>query len=203
MARAPQQRRSAAKVRAVLDAARALVDDPDPEPLTTRLLAARSGVPVATLYRYFADVEEVLDVLVSEHADATARAVEDALAHARPRTTAELFSAVLDALLAMYEREPALARRWANPQLAARQQEADLRTDRALAGRLAEEMVAHGLAAGPATGLVPLLEVQWDAAGVVLGAVLAADAGARPALEAELRALVAHLASRHPRPSTA
>src|SRR5688572_2916691 len=59
--RQPVQARSQARVERILAAATALVEDDGVDAATTRAIAARAGVPVATLYQFFADRDAVLD----------------------------------------------------------------------------------------------------------------------------------------------
>ncbi|WP_067534056.1 TetR/AcrR family transcriptional regulator [Nocardia crassostreae] len=61
--RAPTQQRSRARVDQILQAARELVEEGGPAAVTTRALAARAGVPVASIYQYFANREAVLQEL--------------------------------------------------------------------------------------------------------------------------------------------
>lgn len=58
--RAPVQERSRRRVEAILDATERLVVDRGVEALSTRDIAVAAGVPVASLYQYFADKEGVL-----------------------------------------------------------------------------------------------------------------------------------------------
>jgi AcrR family transcriptional regulator len=58
--RVPVQARSRRKVGALLDAAERLVVERGVEALTTREIADAAGVPVASLYQWFADKEDVV-----------------------------------------------------------------------------------------------------------------------------------------------
>lgn len=190
--RAPQQARSRAKVQAILDAARRRLQDDPEAPLTTRGLADDAGMAVATLYRYFNDVDDVLDVLVHEHAEASAAAVDQALVTA-DASVVEVYRAVLDAHLDLYRTRPELTRAWASPQLAARQAAVEQTTDQALARRVGAHLAGLRLVApGPVTDA--RVEAHWAAAGALLSAVLAAPPSVRPALEVDLRAAVDGLA---------
>ena len=60
----PQQTRSIERVERILDAAASLVVERGVERLSTRAVATAAGVPVATLYQYFADKDEILLALV-------------------------------------------------------------------------------------------------------------------------------------------
>ena len=74
--RQPVQERSRQTVARLLDAAEALIDEGGVEAVTTRAVADRAGVTYPSLYRFFADREEILDQLVTHHLAALdARAV--------------------------------------------------------------------------------------------------------------------------------
>jgi AcrR family transcriptional regulator len=183
-------------VQAILDAARDLLQRHPAERVTTSTIAAAADLPVSALYRWFDDVDDLLDVLVGEHAEAAAVALEAALAK-RSATVAEAFERALDAHLSLYRARPELTRAWFSTQLAARQAELDMRADRELARRVGAHLVEHGLIAGLDGPTAVRLEAHWLAAGALLGALLAAEPTHRQELEVELRALVAHLATRY------
>jgi AcrR family transcriptional regulator len=185
---APRQRRSAEKVDAIVAAARAVLVEGGE--LTTGALARRAGVAIGTVYRYFADVDAVVDVVLAEHARRAAAAVEAALTATGPAApTDEVFAAVLDAHLGLYDQRPDLARALADPALAERHRRIEEASDRALVGRLATTL-----------GLAPddeaRLAAAWRSVGAHLGTVLVARPAERRGLEADLRALVAHHATR-------
>ena len=62
--RVPQQVRSRGRVERILEVAGEIVVGPGVEAVTTRAVAAGAGLPVASLYQYFADKEAVLLALV-------------------------------------------------------------------------------------------------------------------------------------------
>jgi len=89
---APRQRRAIERRRAILDAAQALLAEHTIDSLTTSLIAARAGVPVASVYAYFPNkmaviaelareaMEEVDSVLAALHPDgADAASIESAV----------------------------------------------------------------------------------------------------------------------------
>lgn len=196
--KAPQQERSAAKVQALLAAARTILHEHPETPLTTRSVALAAHVPVSSLYRYFADIDDLLDVVVREHAEAARDAVDAALATA-PATIEGTYLAVLDAHLELYERRPELTRIWRSKQLADRQAEVEADSDAALARLVAAHLVGLGLvevgAGGARVALDRRTEAHWNAAGVLLGAALHAPETERPALLDDLRTTVTILAA--------
>ncbi len=92
----PRQRRAIERRRAILDAAYALLGEHGVDGITTSLIAARAGVPVASVYGYFpnkiaviaelmreamAEVDSRLETLFPVRADRAAhgRAIDDAI----------------------------------------------------------------------------------------------------------------------------
>lgn len=74
--RAPSQRRSRERVERILDATAELVLEHGVKALGTRAIADRAGVPVASLYQYFADKEElVLELVKRDTAEMDAHVV--------------------------------------------------------------------------------------------------------------------------------
>jgi len=62
--RVPQQVRSRGRVERVLEVTGDLVVAGGVETVNTRVIAAAAGIPVASLYQYFADKDEILLALV-------------------------------------------------------------------------------------------------------------------------------------------
>ena len=193
--RQPRQQRGADKVTSILRAARELLQTEDAAAVTTTSVAQRAGVPVASLYRYFDDIDDVLDVLVREHAAAEA-AVDAALDGCTSTSVAEVLRCVLDAHLDLYATRPELTRVWFSPQLAARQREVEVRSDRLLAARLGRHLVEVDLLEELSPATTRRLEAHWETAGSLLGLVLRADEPLRTVLVDDLRALVDLFAAR-------
>lgn len=76
----PSQDRARASIDAILTAAEILLRDEGFAKATTNRIAARAGVNVALLYRYFAGKEAIVGALIERAASATYLAVENALA---------------------------------------------------------------------------------------------------------------------------
>ncbi len=110
--REPVQARSRETVRRVLDAAADLIDGGGVDAVTTRAIATRAGLTAPSLYRFFADREQILDALVERHLGrltATLLAVE---AGWTPRSVAELVDREFDAYAGYYRDHPNAARLW-------------------------------------------------------------------------------------------
>lgn len=65
----PRQRRSAERVEAILDAAADVFEEVGYDAATTNLVAARAGVPIPTLYRWFPDKAAIALALCERYLD--------------------------------------------------------------------------------------------------------------------------------------
>lgn len=195
--RSPRQGRSAERVTAILAAARHLLQHDDVGDVTVRRIAAQAGVTAASVYRYFADVDEIVDHLLVEHAEASATAVHDALAASTSRSVSGVFERVLRAFLDLYARRPDLTIVWRSPTLADRQRRHDAAADRAIAGEIGRHLVRTGAIREITPDLHDRLAVHFEVAGALLGALLRAEGPQRQVLEDDLIALVRHLGSRY------
>lgn len=95
----PRQQRAHASVDAILTAAEQVLAEHGIAKATTNRIAARAGVNVALLYRYFSGKEAVVGALVERAAAATCMAVEAALTHNRDAPLRAALRAMLDALV--------------------------------------------------------------------------------------------------------
>lgn len=77
------------------------------EALTTRDIAEAAGAPVASLYQYFADKEDVLLALAQRDMDEMDTQVASDLAAAGPLSVASLVRTTMEAYVAVYRRRPA------------------------------------------------------------------------------------------------
>jgi len=107
--RVPAQARSRRRVEAILDAAAAVVLEHGVEAVSTREIARVAGVPVASLYQYFADKEEVLLALVErDMAEMDEQVLADlADLPERDHTVAGVVGTTMAAFVKVYDRRPA------------------------------------------------------------------------------------------------
>lgn len=73
----PKQARSAAKRTAILDATERLLGVYAPTEITTRLIAEAGNVPIGSIYRYFANVDDLLLSLFERMNAGTVAALKD------------------------------------------------------------------------------------------------------------------------------
>ena len=106
------QRRSRERVRRILDAAAEIIVEDGLAALSTRSVAERAGVPVASLYQYFGDKDEILLALVERDTgemDAAVAAAVGALDTVSVRT---IVTATMRAFLSIYHQRPAFVVVW-------------------------------------------------------------------------------------------
>ncbi|WP_395657397.1 TetR/AcrR family transcriptional regulator [Nocardioides sp.] len=105
--RVPRQERSRRRVEGLLDAAARLVVERGVAALTTRDIAEAAGAPVASLYQYFADKEDVLLALAQRDMDEMDTQVAADLAAVEVLSVATLVRTTMAAYVAVYRRRPA------------------------------------------------------------------------------------------------
>jgi AcrR family transcriptional regulator len=113
--RVPQQSRSRDRVARLLDAASALVVTEGVDDLGTRGIAEAAGVPVASLYQYFADKEDILLALVErdiEEMDERVAAALTDLAEQGKATVPAIVAATMAAFVSVYRERPAFVVIW-------------------------------------------------------------------------------------------
>lgn len=110
--REPVQARSRETVARILDAAADLINESGVDAASTRAIAERAGVAVPSLYRFFADRDEILDRLLERlllDLDQQAEAAERTW---QVDSIAEYVDREIDLHVAFYEAHPSLVRLW-------------------------------------------------------------------------------------------
>jgi AcrR family transcriptional regulator len=185
--RQPQQARSQAKVAALLDAADAIVIDAGIDGLTTTLVAARAGVAVGSLYRYFDGVPALIEALAVRHTEAFALTLEHALDGRTFRRKRDAANAALDALIGYARANPGFRAIWHGaPALVGAAFDAS--ADHMLAVVLGA-MVADGLASEADPNLQLEAQIQWATASALILLAFRRDADGDPVVLAHLRHL--------------
>lgn len=105
--RVPQQERSRRRVEEILDAAERLVVERGVDALTTRDLAAGAAVPVASLYQYFADKDDVLVALAQRDMGEMDTQVATDLQALEVVSVASMVRTTMLAFVKVYDRRPA------------------------------------------------------------------------------------------------
>jgi AcrR family transcriptional regulator len=197
--RAPVQRRSRKRVEGILLAAEQIVVRDDFDALSTRAVAERAKIPVATLYQYFADREAIVAALIERHVRAMdARLTED-VAALRTYSVRTLVEAVVDAYVAGYRARPSYVVLWFQGRVSA---EIVARV-RERTSQLAAQFHSFALAAGVLESEtdVLVLEVAADAIDGVLDMAYRNDFdGDQRVLRAGIEMIVSYL-ERHATPA--
>jgi AcrR family transcriptional regulator len=110
--RKPVQERSRRTVRQILDAAEQIISEKGVDAVTTRAVSERAGVGAPSLYRFFADREEMLDALLDQMSRDLDEHVQAAEAGWESGTIADLINLELDAYAGYYKTHPTAAALW-------------------------------------------------------------------------------------------
>jgi AcrR family transcriptional regulator len=106
------QRRSRERVERILDAAADLVTEHGVAELTTRAIATRAGVPVASIYQYYADKDEIVLALVERDTQEMDSRVTEAVAALRTLSIRNIVEATMLAFVYVYHRRPSFVMIW-------------------------------------------------------------------------------------------
>jgi AcrR family transcriptional regulator len=110
--RMPAQQRSRERVERILEVAGRLIAEQGVEALTTRAVAAESGVPVASLYRYFADKNEILLALIERDFAEMDTRVAAALGGLDRLSVRRVIEAAMRAFVEVYRERPHFVAVW-------------------------------------------------------------------------------------------
>jgi AcrR family transcriptional regulator len=142
--REPVQRRSRERVETILAAASELIARDGVEVLTTRSLSEHTGIPVATIYRYFSNRDAIVAAILDRELEEIDRRVERAVRALRSVSFRSMIEAVAFAHLRHHQDRPAGVPLWFGTRLNAAV-EAAVRT---LDTRMAETLNAAAVGAG-------------------------------------------------------
>jgi AcrR family transcriptional regulator len=106
------QRRSRERVQRILDAASDLIVEHGAATVGTRMIAERADIPVASLYQYFADKDEILLALVERDTTEMDTAVAEAVAALETVSIRATVTATMRAFVAIYHQRPAFVVIW-------------------------------------------------------------------------------------------
>ncbi|WP_274556511.1 TetR/AcrR family transcriptional regulator [Streptomyces spiramyceticus] len=104
--RAPVQQRSAERLTRILDACAELLDETGYEDLSTRDVAARAGVPIGSVYRFFGNKRAMADALAQRNLDSYAERISSRIAGIPAADWRRATDAVLDEYIAMKRTVP-------------------------------------------------------------------------------------------------
>ncbi|MER7910031.1 TetR family transcriptional regulator [Streptomyces sp. NPDC096068] len=107
--RAPVQQRSAERLARILDACAVLLDETGYERLSTRAVAARAGVPIGSVYRFFGNKRAMVAALALRNLDRYVERVSERLAATALLDAYGAIDGVLDEFIAMKRTVPGFA----------------------------------------------------------------------------------------------
>jgi len=110
--RIPQQSRSRERVERILDTAAHLVVRDGVDQLSTRHIAETARVPVASLYQYFADKDDILLALVERDIEEMDRRVAADLGAVDRLSVGSIVATTMSAFVAVYRQRPAFVEIW-------------------------------------------------------------------------------------------
>jgi AcrR family transcriptional regulator len=158
--RVPQQVRSRGRVERILEVAGQLVVLHGVEALSTRVIAKAAGIPVASLYQYFADKEEILlAVLERDIAEMDAQVAED-LGKLSEMSVRTMVETVMRAFVKVYHRRPSFVVIWMRGRTNPAIQDFCRRHNRRVAQELFELARGAGMVHEESTGLHAELAVE-------------------------------------------
>lgn len=143
--RQPVQARSRETVARLLRAAEQLIEAEGPDALTTTAVAERAGVSPASLYRFFAGRDELIDALLIELLADLERHAEEHESTWEIASIRDYVDRELDLHVAYYEQHPSLGRLWFRGRVSPVVSAAVHERNRTLATRGRDALVAAGL----------------------------------------------------------
>ncbi|MEU9859498.1 TetR/AcrR family transcriptional regulator [Streptomyces sp. NPDC047971] len=111
-ARPAAQRRGLERRKAILDAAETLLAEQGYEAATLKATGERAGIPIASMYHYFADRYQVDAELLQRHLNELDRLIGATLAEPRARTLREAVDIMIDLLLDYLRRHRSCTELW-------------------------------------------------------------------------------------------
>ncbi|MFB7590587.1 TetR family transcriptional regulator [Streptomyces sp. NPDC056169] len=107
--RTPVQQRSAERLARILDACAVLLDETGYEQLSTRAVAARAGVPIGSVYRFFGNKRAMVAALAHRNLDQYAERISTRFAATPVLDAYGAIDGVLDEFIAMKRTVPGFA----------------------------------------------------------------------------------------------
>ena len=160
--REPVQKRSRERVEAILHGAHELIAAEGVENLSTRSLAAHTGIPVATIYRYFEDMDAIIAAYLDQALGEIEDAVEAAVLELEWVTFRSMTEAVAMAHLRHHQTHPEGISAWFGTRLNAAVQDRVRQLDARMAASLHAATRAAGfIEEGPHFG-AGLIVRLWD-----------------------------------------
>lgn len=173
--RSPSQRRSRERVERILDAAAGIVVEQGVDSLKVGDIAQRAGVPLGTLYQFFARKDDIVFALAQRFADRFGKVLATSIVDTGHDTEwRALLNQLLDAYASFYRSEPALRELWVGARLDPEFIRADHEHNNTrFAATLATVLASR--ACVPKDQLELMIYLCWEASQALLEAAFRAD----------------------------
>src|ERR1041385_909395 len=106
--RTPKQARGQLRVDEILDAAERLIRTSSWEKISTNHIAREAGIPIGSLYQFFANKHAIAHALVERYVASIEQAFANLPNNIESMTPAELVNAVFDSLLVVTQKHDGL-----------------------------------------------------------------------------------------------
>lgn len=193
------QQRSADRLARILDACAQLLDEIGYEQLSTRAVAARAGVPIGSVYRFFGNKRAMADALAQRNLDRYAERISGRISAMPGEDWRGAIDAVLDEYVAMKRTVPGFRLVDFGVQIPVGERAGDRGADRAadsgadinyrVTDRLTDLLSAH-LARTPDAALRRTVLVAVEAADALLQLAFRVSPSGDPDLITETRAVL-------------
>lgn len=144
--RVPTQLRSRERVERILDASSRIVVKNGVDALTTRGVSELAGVPVASIYQYFADKDAILLALVERDTQEMDEQVRNDLGRLEMLSVESIVETTMRAFVTVYHRRPSFVEIWLRGRTNAAVHDYGRRHNERTAAELLEFTIAAGLA---------------------------------------------------------
>ncbi|MBL1097877.1 TetR/AcrR family transcriptional regulator [Streptomyces coffeae] len=158
--RQPVQARSRETVERILDATAALIDEGGVDAVTTRAVAQRAGITAPSLYRFFADREQIIDELVRRHLVRLQAFVAVAEQDWTPSSLLDFVEHELDIYVRYFRAHPNANRLWLDGRVSPTVRAEVLRQHHHTAARMQALATAAGLSSPDTDPLVFVMMVE-------------------------------------------
>lgn len=193
--RTPSQQRSRERVERILDSAAAIVVEQGPESLKVSDIAQRAGVPLGTLYQFFARKDDIIYALAERFAQRFGDVLEGALAELDVDCEwHELLTLLLDAYTDYYRSEPALRELWVGARIDPEFLRADHEYNNARFADTVADLMAPK-AQVPRAELATMIYVCWEAGQALLETAFRRDPSGDPVIIEQTKVLAARYLS--------
>ncbi|HEX7609885.1 MAG TPA: TetR/AcrR family transcriptional regulator [Solirubrobacteraceae bacterium] len=155
------QARSRRTVERILAATEAIIAEQGADAATTRSIATRAGVAAPSLYRFFADRDEILDALLEAMLAELEAHVEEAERGFSGETVEDYVRLELGLHVAYYQRHPSLASLWFGGRVSAAVVELVRARNQRLARRIRQALTSAGLVDSAVPDVVLELLVEY------------------------------------------